>query len=191
MSSAGLQNSWINSSSSAPTPSSGVFQNVIGYNNPITFDNTSAQPVNGTVIADISFLLPYFANATPPPAFPSLAIKVGNVLCGYSIDKATSAFPATGTFFLYLSVDGSAVDDQTVPIVQTIPLSSVAELVNDIDPTSPSNFVATTTIGVLQTATSLRLMAYYTTPTEPTWSIVFSLGSFGVQPLPTILMTPP
>lgn len=173
-------------------PGAGVVNMLIGYNNPLTFTEASAPPTNnGILLADISSLLPYFGSAVPPAAFPSLNVKAGNVICRYGLDKAASAFPATGTLFLYLSVDGSKLNADGAVIVQCIPLSNFAELVNDVDTTTPSTFTVNAFGSVLATATSLRLMAYYSAPTEPTWSIVLSLVAVGITPYAAILTVPP
>jgi hypothetical protein len=179
-------------SGASSTPS---LQMSIGYNNPLSWTQATPAPTeDGILVADISHLLPYFSQAAPPAAFPTLNLKVGNVICGYQLGKATvgDVFPSTGTLFLYLSVDNSLLNADGTVIVDCVPLSSIAELVNDVDTNTPSAFTASVFGAVLSTATSLRLMAYYSSPTTPPdWSIVLSLGAVGVQPLPTVLGTPP
>jgi hypothetical protein len=170
----------------------------VGYNISITWTNASPAPtLDGILVADISHLIPFFGSpsflAIPP--FPSINIKAGNVLFGYNLaqeDSATpSPFPATGTLFFYLSADNSTLQDAGTVIIDTIPLSSLAELINDLDNTTPTDFVATAFGSIPASTTSLRLMAYYSPPTEPAWSIKFSLGVCGVQPVSAILSLPP
>jgi len=170
-------------------------QMVIGFNNPLSFTDASTPPTDaGILVEDISYLLPYFSVAPPPAAFPTLNLKVGNVICGYHLGKAAvdQTFPQDGTLFLYLSVDNSLLNADGTVIVNCIPLSTVAELVNDVDTNTPSVFTVNVFGAVPTTATSLRLMAYYSQPTTPAaWSLVLSVGALGVQPLPTVLQTPP
>jgi len=169
-------------------------QMTIGFNNPLSFTDATPSPTDaGVLVEDISYLLPYFSQAVPPTVFPSLDLKVGNIICGYQLGKAESqTFPQDGTLFLYLSVDGSMLNADGTVIVDCIPLSTVAELVNDVDTNTPSSFTVNVFGAVLSTATSLRLMLYYSQPTTPaTWSMIVSMGAIGVQPLPTILSTPP
>jgi hypothetical protein len=170
----------------------------VGYNISITWTNASPAPtLDGILIADISHLIPFFGSpsflAIPP--FPSINIKAGNVLFGYNLaqeDSATpSPFPATGTLFFYLSADNSTLQDAGTVITDTIPLSSVAELINDLDNITPTDFVSTAFGSIPASTTSLRLMAYYSPPTEPAWSIKFSLGVCGVQPANAVLSLPP
>jgi len=170
----------------------------VGYNISITWTNTSPPPtLAGILIADISHLIPFFGSPSvlPIPPFPPINIKAGNVLFGYNLaqeDSATPApFPASGTLFFYLSADNSTLQDAGTVIVDTIPLSSLAELINDLDNTTPTDFVATAFGSIPTSTTSLRLMAYYSPPTEASWSIKFSLGVCGVQPISAILSLPP
>jgi hypothetical protein len=170
----------------------------VGYNISITWTNASPAPtLDGILVADISHLIPFFGSpsflAIPP--FPSINIKAGNVLFGYNLaqeDSATpSPFPATGTLFFYLSADNSTLQDDGTVITDTIPLSSIAELINDLDNITPTDFVSTAFGSIPASTTSLRLMAYYSPPTEPAWSIKFSLGVCGVQPTNAVLSLPP
>ena len=170
----------------------------VGYTISITWTNASPAPtLDGILVADISHLIPFFGSpsvlAIPP--FPSINVKVGNVLFGYTLaqeDSATpSPFPATGTLFFYLSADNSTLQDAGTLITDTIPLSSIAELVNDLDNITPTDFVSTAFGSIPASITSLRLMAYYSPPTEPAWSIKFSLGVCGVQPINAVLSLPP
>jgi len=173
-------------------------QLTVGYNISITWTNASPPPtLSGILIADISHLIPSFGSpsflAIPP--FPPINIKAGNVLFGYNLaqeDSATPApFPATGTLFFYLSADNSTLQDAGTVIIDTIPLSSLAELINDLDNITPTDFVATAFGSIPVSTTSLRLMAYYSPPTEPAWSIKFALGVCGVQPISAVLSLPP
>lgn len=173
-------------------PGGSGLQMIIGYNNPLTFTQASTPPTDdGILVADISELLPYYGSGKPPPAFPTLDLKIGNVICGYGLDKVSSPFPATGTLFLYLSANNSKLNSDGAFIVQTIPFSSVAELINDVDTTTPSAFTVNTFGSFPSATTSLRLMAYYSAPTEASWSVVLSLGAIGVQPINTVFTTVP
>jgi len=169
-----------------------------GYN--ITLDwanDTPAPTLAGILVADISHLLPYFGTADTPPQFPppAASFKVGNVICGYTLAHedggASRPFPATGTLFLYLSANNSTLQDAGALIVATIPFSSLAELINDLDNITPSDFINSAYGSVPATTTSLRLMAYYSAPTEPAWSVQLVLGITGVQKLNAILSIPP
>jgi len=170
----------------------------VGYNISITWTNASPAPtLDGILVADISHLIPYFSSPSflEIPPSPPINIKAGNVLFGYNLaheDGGTPApFPATGTLFFYLSADNSTLQDAGTLITDTIPLSSIAELINDLDNTTPTDFVATAFGSIPASTTSLRLMAYYSPPTEASWSIKFSLGVCGVQPISAILSLPP
>ena len=174
-----------------PSGGSVGLQMAIGFNNPITWTNATTPPTSdGILIADVSYLIPLFGYSIPPPQFPALNLRVGTVVCGYGIDKATDPFPATGTLFIYLSADNSALNADGAFIVQCIPFSNVAELVNDLDTNTPSSFTVSTFGSFPSTITSLRLMAYYSAPTEASWSVVLSLGAIGVQPINTRLFVP-
>lgn len=173
-------------------------QLTVGYNISITWTNASPAPtLAGILIADISHLIPSFGSpsflAIPP--FPPINIKAGNVLFGYNLAHedggASAPFPATGTLFFYLSTDNSTLQDAGTVIVDTIPFSSVAELINDLDNITPTDFVATAFGSIPASTTSLRLMAYYSLPTEASWSVKVSLNVCGVQPVSAILSLPP
>lgn len=181
----------------AVPPGGSGLQMIIGFSEPFVFSNTTAPPVTdaGFEIADISSLIPYLGSAVPPSAFPTLSIRVGNFICGYNLGKefgaTPRAFPATGTLFIYLSVDGSKLNEDGTVIAQCIPFSNVAELINDVDTNTPSDFTNNVFGSIISTATSLRLMVYYSTPTEAEWAVRLTLGAVGVQPINAILRTPP
>jgi hypothetical protein len=168
----------------------------VGYNTVFTWTNASTPPtLSGILIEDISHLIPYFGSAVPPTALPTISVLAGNVICGYNLaqeDSTTPApFPATGTLFFYLSADNSTLQDAGTIIVNTIPFSSLAELINDLDNVTPTDFVVSCFGSIPSSTTSLRLMAYYSPPTEASWSAKFSLGVCGVQPINAVLSTPP
>ena len=175
---------------SVPPGGSGL-QMAIGFNNPITWTNATTPPTSaGILVADVSYLIPLFGSAIPPSQFPTLSLRVGNIVCGYDIKKDTDPFPATGTLFLYLSADNSELNADGAFIVQCIPFSNLAELINDVDTTTPSAFTVSTFGSFPSTITSLRLMAYWSPPTEASWSVVLSLGAIGVQPINSRLFVP-
>lgn len=170
----------------------------VGYSTTLDWANdTPAPTLAGILVADISHLLPYFGTAVTPPQFPPPAagFKVGNLVCGYNLAHedggASRPFPTTGTLFLYLSADNSTLQDAGTLIVDTVPFSSVAELINDLDNITPSDFVNTAFGSIPAATTSLRLMAYYSAPTDAAWSVQFVLGVCGVQKLNAILSVPP
>ena len=169
----------------------------VGYNISLTWKHSTPVPtLSGIEIADISHLIPYFASAVPPAGLtPVISVKAGNVLCGYNLAQEDSAtpdpFPATGTLFLYLSADNATLQDAGTLIVATIPFSSLAELINDLDNVTPTDFVVSSFGSIPASVTSLRLMAYYSPPTEAAWSVKYTLGVCGVQPVSAILTLPP
>jgi len=177
-------------------PGGGALFMTVGYTNVITWTNASTPPtLSGILIADISHLIPKFGSVVPPTLLPTISVRSGNVVCGYNLaqeDSATPApFPATGTLFLYLSADNSTLQDAGTIIVATIPFSSLAELINDLDNVTPTDFVISAYGSIPSSTTSLRLMAYYSPPTEVSWSAKFALGVCGVQPVNAVLTTPP
>jgi hypothetical protein len=177
-------------------PGGGALFLTVGYNIVITWTNASTPPtLSGILIADISHLISNFGSVVPPNQLPTISVRSGNVICGYNLaqeDSATPApFPATGTLFLYLSADNSTLQDAGTIIVATIPFSSLAELINDLDNVSPTDFVISAFGSIPSSTTSLRLMAYYSPPTEASWSAKFALGVCGVQPVNAVLSLPP
>jgi hypothetical protein len=180
----------------AVPPGGGALFLTVGYNTVITWTNASTPPtLSGILIADISHLIPNFGSVVPPTLLPTISVRSGNVICGYNLaqeDGATPApFPATGTLFFYLSADNSTLQDAGTIIVATIPFSSLAELISDLDNVSPTDFVVSSFGSIPSSTTSLRLMAYYSPPTEASWSAKFALGICGVQPVNAVLSLPP
>jgi len=166
----------------------------IGYNNPITWTQASTPPTtSGVLVADVSFLISRMPVATNNTGFPNLNLRVADVVVGYQLDRGTTAdFPTSGTLFLYLSCNGSALGTDGAYILQTIPLAPLAGLVNDTDPNTPNSFTTNTFGSIPASTTSLRLMAYYSGITTPaSWTLTLSLGAMGVTGLRTTLQLPP